>query len=41
MTVFTDNGITDHEFLYGKEKEEADKLKAAAASKLKPNSPKI
>jgi hypothetical protein len=27
MTVFTDNGITDHEFLYGKEKEEADKLK--------------
>lgn len=35
MEVFTDNGVTSHEFLYGSEKEKMDKLKLEALKNMK------
>jgi hypothetical protein len=30
MTVVTDNGVTEHKFLYGAEEDEREKLKKAS-----------
>lgn len=37
MSVYTDNGITNHEFLYGTNKEDAEKLRKEAQKNFKKN----